>query len=252
MNRLIFAFFASLAGLMLASCSIETSASDGDAKIVQTAYQRIADNDEAGFSDLLRDDLKGGVKANFAAFRNELPVDGIKSSRLVRGVQNVSYPNGTSAAELEYEVSDGQKYSIFRAAVADTPIGRRIIALNITRLPASVEEIGGFPLSGKTPKQYVFLAATIASPIAIAVALWLIYRAGTFRRRWLWVVGCLSAICSFKMNWYTGETGVDVLWVQFLGAGVVKAPDPTAPWVLAFGFPLVAIMFFALRPDRNK
>lgn len=109
-------------------------------------------------------------------------------------------------------------------------------------------EAAGFTLGGKSPLHYLVLAGMVIIPLFIVATV------GTalYRRRWWWAAGALFSVMAFTVNWTTGAWSFAPLSFNILGAGFMKAGGTFAPWMLTVGFPLPAILFWALKKNRPK
>jgi uncharacterized membrane protein len=112
-----------------------------------------------------------------------------------------------------------------------------------------------FGAAGKSVGHYLFLAMAVLSPLAMVAALVKVIRTDGLRRKWLWGILAFLGLLSLQMNWTTGEVTVHYLTVQLLGAGILKAASPLAPWTLIFSVPVGAALILAgvwTNPRRAK
>ncbi|RZJ44051.1 MAG: hypothetical protein EON87_10780 [Brevundimonas sp.] len=138
---------------------------------------------------------------------------------------------------------------IFRTGYVKSPEGRWL--LDLMRIDSvSPAEIGEaqFKLIGKSPLHYIVLLLTGLMPLfclaSAGVAGW--------RRRWGWMVLSLFSVGLFTLNWSTGAVGVQTFQFAILGSTAFKGAGPVDPWMLSFGIPVPAILFWALKRYRPK
>lgn len=126
-----------------------------------------------------------------------------------------------------------------------------IEAFNIQPLPAPLETLNAFTLTGKGAGHYIFLAATLAAPAISLVALFLCIRSPLPRRRKvLWAVGILVGFGRLSLDWTSGAIMVSPLWFQLLSAGYTYASD-FAPVIISVSVPVFALLFLVKRHRRN-
>lgn len=127
--------------------------------------------------------------------------------------------------------------------------------LHVMRVtPAALEaydasvEAARFTLGGKSPVHYLMLVgaglSAVLCLVSAVVAGW--------RRRWLWMIGCVFGIGQISVNWATGALAVHPIYVALLGAGFLKGLGATDPWIISVSLPLPAILFWALGKWRPK
>jgi len=99
-----------------------------------------------------------------------------------------------------------------------------------------------FGLDRKSPAQYGFLAALVASVALMLAALVKVVRTKGLKRKWFWLIASLFGVGSFQMNWFNGVFSWKLVNVGLLGAGAVKGLSRFDPWMLTCIFPLGAIL----------
>ena len=148
-------------------------------------------------------------------------------------------------SSLTYQLQFSDAWVVAAFVVESSGSDRHISSVNLRPLPNSLEVINRFTLQNKSPLQYAFLAACVAVPIFIAIAL-VVCLFSRVRRRWLWVIFILFGLTQFQMNWATGQMAFRPITFSLLGASFFRA-GLYAPIVFSFGIPLGAILFLLLR-----
>jgi hypothetical protein len=152
---------------------------------------------------------------------------------------------GKRQSSLTYQVQFRDAWVIAVFVVESSGSDRHISGLNLQPIPASLEALNRFTLQNKSLIQYAFLAACIAVPVIIVIAL-VVCLFSRVRLRWLWVIFILFGVTQFQLNWTTGQTGFQPISFVLLGASFLRA-GLYAPIVFCFGIPLGAILFLLLR-----
>jgi hypothetical protein len=105
--------------------------------------------------------------------------------------------------------------------------------------------VNDFASASRTPWQWLFLVLVIASPVLMVCALVKVIRTPGLKRKWLWGILAFFGLLSLRMNWTTGHVAVNVLTLQFLGAGAVRADTAFAPWTLTMTLPVGAALILS-------
>lgn len=123
----------------------------------------------------------------------------------------------------------------------------RVTAANVRAYEAQLAA-ARFTLIGKSPAHYIVLiGAGLSFLLCVGTAL-----VAGLRRRWLWMLGSLFGIGQVTLNWTTGAFFVQPIYFVLLGAGVLKGPVPTDPWMIMLGLPIPALLFWGLGKWRPK
>ena len=158
---------------------------------------------------------------------------------------NVFSTPGKKRSHLTYQYQFTNAWAL-AAITIDTAGGtKRVFGVNVNPIPKSLGELNAFTLSGKSIKQYFVLILAAVVPIFI---IWIVVLCARtkMRRKWLWIIFILLGIIQVKLNWTTGQIGVQPLSFQLFGAGAAKM-GLYAPWILTVSFPLGAILFLVKR-----
>lgn len=157
-----------------------------------------------------------------------------------------STKNGASkTTNLSYQIEHSKGWLAGTVVIAHEAGVASITSARFNRIPASLEELNRFTFANKGAGHYAIFAAAIAVVVFIIWTLVVCARS-TIRRKWLWVIFILLGIGTVKLNWSTGETRVQPISVQLLGASG-SAAGPYAPWTIGVSLPLGAIVFLLRR-----
>jgi hypothetical protein len=176
---------------------------------------------------------------------NYFPSGKLLSTELIGSQVNTHNSTWLGNFSFEYEFDSGW-------AVANTVMKRidnnktTIVGFNVYRTKASQKELNKFVLSGKSLLHYLVLALSCAVPIFIIITLIYCIKTPIQKRKWLWVLFVLGGIGTITVNWSTGFYEFKILQYLLFGASATAAGEH-APWVLAAGIPLGAIVFWFKR-----
>lgn len=93
----------------------------------------------------------------------------------------------------------------------------------------------------KSPGQLLFLLFTVGSPLLMLTAMTAVLSAPRFKLKWLWAIGTLFGLCTFTMNWTTGQMQFQPLMLNLIGGGLMKTGYlGFFPWTLKFTLPVGA------------
>jgi hypothetical protein len=153
-------------------------------------------------------------------------------------------------AQHQYLCSDGALFveARLRARHGATLLIEHYIITPFDREAA--EAARTFQLQGKPARSYAFLAATIASPTLMLVALFGVIFTRGFKRKWLWAIVSLVGLPQFVMDWGTGEIASRWLSINLVGYGIYRAGHLFAPWLLSFATPVGALVVLSLLYPR--
>jgi hypothetical protein len=183
---------------------------------------------EAGVLDSLRN-----VQRQFAM------IGTVDSATLV-GANAFSSPgSNTVHRDLSFEVYGARGIALVQVRLVEAGIQRQIDALHIEPLQRPLRAAHGF-------WQNLRLVQALVLGAAISVAAFSLWAAVQVARtampkRWGWALIALVGVGKFAVNWTTGELGTEILSVQLLGASAFRN-GLVAPWIVAFSFPIGAIV----------
>jgi hypothetical protein len=142
---------------------------------------------------------------------------------------------------LSYEFRTESGWRLASVTTLDSASTWALLGFHAEPLPGELRAVNDFHLSRGSAAQYVALIATVASAIlTLGTAIFLATRR-SFPKRWRWVLLSLVGVGMVSVNWTTGELSTQLISVQLFGGSFVRASE-FAPWILAFSFPIGAIV----------
>ena len=153
-------------------------------------------------------------------------------------------PSGPQTAEVIYELSypgEGVLYSA-RLKRPNSAAPWAVERFDLRR--ASNVDLARNSLSpvGKSPLQWLFLAATMLSPALMLLALVTVIRGPKMKLKWLWAIIAFAGYGTATMNWNAGQWTFNILSVQLVGAGMTRHGFlGFFPWMLKFTVPVGAV-----------
>ncbi len=169
---------------------------------------------------------------------------GTPSSVQLVGDFHVSSPAG-KMANLTYEYDYGGHWLLANVAIQSAQGVDRIVGLNVTPIPRSLEEQNRFGLDGKPAACYLVLALALLMPAFTIFALVVCARPRLRGRKWPWIVAILLGVGALTVNWTTGQVSFRPLTVLLFSAGAARMPF--GPWMVSAALPLGALVFFVRR-----
>jgi hypothetical protein len=163
----------------------------------------------------------------------------------VVGVHTVHGP-GFYKSNYTFEYQYADRWLLINVAVQKKNGLSTIIGFNVNTLPDSLEATNRFTLAGKHPLQYLVLAGAVAVPLFILYALVACIRTPVPKRKWLWILFILLGVCTFSVDWTTGQWSLKPVSVLLFGAAATR--PVYGAWTLSIALPLGAIWFLARRP----
>ncbi len=250
------AFFV---GLALAGCSqkemLDKMSSPEDRALGQTVVYDLQSGPgrDADLASHIDPTLRDKLAAALPKMRVAMPNGPSGQSRLVDAGFRVTNINGQNSRSgyLAYEIDAGAKRTLVRMQVMRQGGQAWITSLYVNGLPAPVEQLTSFSLSGKSVTQYAVLALTVLSFLTIIVSEIVLVRTKRIPLKWLWFIGCLFGYGQVSVDWSSGAVAFMPLYLQLLGAFALKA-GMLAPWRVGFALPIVSIVFLAMRRRLQK
>ncbi|MET0274310.1 MAG: hypothetical protein ABW360_15085 [Phenylobacterium sp.] len=233
---------------MLAACAKPVDpAADRTARAFFTAVQA---GDRTGIDAQLAPETAANP-ARFAAFDQIRLATPAGPQREARAVGGEAGKTPSTLHLYRYEGGD----MVVRTNLKAVPGGFRVLSAAVSRPPPGAIDANDFGLSGKTPRQYGFLATAVISPLVmIGVALMALFTPG-LRFRAVWALLALVGVGAATLNWTTGVGAFDPAQVSFINVGFTRASD-ISPWILRFSPPvgaiivLVRLMFVRAREEK--
>jgi len=150
--------------------------------------------------------------------------------------------------EYEYVLSDKYLYVIFNILEKDDVLKVTNFEGNVSDI--SLAKIHEFTFKNKGILHYIFLVFALLVPAFIIVTLIFAIRT-RLEKKWLWIIGILFGFIKFSINWTSGQIGYQLISISLLGSGIVKSGN-SAPWILSFSIPIVALIFWNKKiRDKN-
>jgi hypothetical protein len=158
---------------------------------------------------------------------------------------NASSQGSTRTTNLSYQIHFPGSWAAGNIAVGHKVNATAIVDSHFQSIPDALEVLNRFTLSGKSVVHYLVLAACLAIPLLILVALMVCIRS-RIRRKWLWIIFILIGFVQFRFDWSSGHFDVQPVSFALFGASCFRS-SPYAPWILGFAIPIGAILFLLLR-----
>lgn len=221
------------------------SASPEDRLLAVQSIEDVREGDLAAIRRTFAPDFAAQIASELPKLQAALPTG---APRLVDLNTQVSVssdgPTSTNAV-LTFAVDSNMAHAFIRVGILRA--GQRISVTEfvVQPLPASIDTLSAFTLQDKTPVQYAFLTLAALCLLTMMVALVALLRSPGVKRRWLWGLGIIIGFGKFSIDWYSGAVSVQMAAIQLFGAGVARSG--IEPWHVAFGIPIVAILFLARR-----
>jgi hypothetical protein len=143
-------------------------------------------------------------------------------------------------ANLIYQLH-GKTWALLELRVERRQGALLLTGLHVQSMEGSLAEMHSFQLAGKSARFYLVLLAAIVSCLCTLVAAVVVART-KMPRRWLWTFVALIGLCTFAINWSTGEFTWNLLRVQLFGAGAMRSG--ISPWRVSFSLPFGAVWAF--------
>lgn len=158
--------------------------------------------------------------------------------------------NGFTNYWIEYEYKLGTEFIYFTFGISNENQKLTVTAFDAKILDNSLSKTYAFSLRNKGIVHYIFLCFIILIPIFIIVTLIAAIRT-KMQRKGLWLIGIIFGFLKLSINWTTGQIGYSLINFSILGAGFSKQGN-SAPWILSFSIPIVAIIFWYKKYSSQK
>lgn len=239
-------YLALIVILLLGACSLPPADAE---RVVQAeqALQAVENKDRAALdamiTDRIRPELTDEMLVEMSSY---VPAGAAGAARTVGWQSEVMNGQGVYRIVREYPYPDA-------VMTVETVMVRdgnewKVDGIYVNSVSATEAALGEFTLSNKSPLHYGVLLLTVLSPI---ICLGTAVIAG-LRRRWGWMIGSLFGVGQFAFNWGSGAMQVQTVYFSLLGAGFLKGPSATDPWIFSFAIPLPALLFWALKKWKPK
>ena len=233
------------------------------------AIEEFADDSKEAIADVYIQSL---IKGNFEVLKNDiepsleakLTDEILEQMRALLGSEEpneknlIGYTAHTYNQEptrynLTYQYAYDEQWIVWNVAFRTLPDGsNEIFGLNVYNpMDRSLQDIHRFELLGKSIIHYAFLMLCLLIPIFIVFTLIIAIRTKFKKRKWIWILFIVFGCGTFSLDWTSGQTAFQLLSFQFLGVGATSA-SIYAPWILSFGPPIGALMFWIKRKQLTK
>lgn len=184
--------------------------------------------------------LRAQLEQMAAAFPEENPAEIIPIG--VRTVASADTSEVNTALQYSYE----DQWLLVNVQQEKSDHGIMVTGFHVQPIPDALQNIHQFTLAGKGTVHYLVLAAAIAVPLLIILALVQCIRTPKLTGKWLWVIFILPGFTQLTLNWTDGSLVFTPYAVQLLGASRLAA-SPFSPWMLGVSIPVGAVVFLFLR-----
>ncbi|MBV8244580.1 MAG: hypothetical protein JOZ38_01525 [Candidatus Eremiobacteraeota bacterium] len=196
------------------------------------------------------DDVKKAVsKSKFDEVASEL------STAKPLQIRMMGFHKFTQSSETDtnivYELRYPSHWTVASVTVKWTSGEPHLYGMNVTRLDRSLESTNGLFAPGKGPAQMLALTAVVVVSLLSWVSLVMAAMLPNVRWRWLWMIATTIGVCQFEMNWTTGASSLQPIYIRFPPAGMACAYPPYAPWILIVSLPIGAFAFFLVHWLKN-
>lgn len=173
-----------------------------------------------------------------ATLRAYVPKAPVAKRKLVNFTHTYGARRGLT---LTYELSYPDQAMLYSLRLVSDGGAWRIEGFNLQTAAAAQLATNRFTLA-KPPAQLLFLGLTILSALTMLTAFVSVLCAPRFKRKWLWAILSLIGVCTFTLNWTTGEVDIQPFMLNLVGAGVMRMGYlGFFPWMLKFTLPVGAL-----------
>jgi hypothetical protein len=165
-------------------------------------------------------------------------------------VINSSNEGKYSIYNLDYKYNFDKGNVIFQTTVKNKEGKYSIIGFNGQVIKIPIEEMNQFSFSGKTFKYFFFLTLCILIPLFILITFIIMLKTRiSTKKKVIWgLIILIISLPRFVINWSTGETDFNFIYLSFLGYGISRE-NIYAAWILSFNLPIGALIFWFKRGD---
>ncbi len=188
-----------------------------------------------------------GLRTMLGQMAAIIPRESPRSVKVVGLVRELR--SSTNVITLEYEFP--RQWVLAELALRTAKDGADTIAgFRISTIPESLEHQNRFTFAGKGAPQYAILLLAAMSAAISIYALVVCLRARTGKKKWLWALATLVGVCSYGVNWTTGESGFVLLAVHVPTFGLFALSY--GAWTVFANLPLGALLFLANERARQN
>ncbi len=235
---------------VLAGCSVDAwiglVATPEDQAHARGLVDRLRARDFDAIEGALREDLRTPeLKQALDKMAAAVPAGEPRSVQIVSAHKNTNGGATWLTLNIEYEFASGWMLAAVTTEMRDGV--RAVSSFHVYPRAQSLAAEHRFGLAGKSPAQYVVLAAALA---ALALTLYALYRCARTRglaKKPLWILFILVSFGQLAVDWTGGEWHFLPLHLSFLGASFMAPLGGAA--ILSASLPFGAIVF--LLRERN-
>lgn len=212
----------------------------------------IAGNSQA-LAAKLPPQLRPELATKFPAMHKELPFNAITAIDLVDAAWLSFRPldgEGWRDSRLTFDVASGDQHTLAEMTIRRQGKEALVTSLNLRRIDRPVTELNAFRASDISFANFLVAIIALAGLSTTIIAIRRIWSSGLFRRRWLWITGCIAGIFQISTAWGSEGFNIAPLHLTFFSAGVVRAG--LAPWTITAGIPAVAIWALLRHRARSR
>jgi len=233
--------------LLTAACSqsdlVEKGLTPQERAVMRGAIDDISRGDSASLLKKAPPALAGPIQSSFEPMRRALPQAPLEIS-----AANADWVsgNGVRTGHAVYQVHGKSGWALLEATTRTSGGRTTLVGIYVKSTAVEPSKLNGFGFETAGSTKFAMLLAMLAAFAVTVAALIRVWRSGLFRHRWLWTIGCLVGVTTLRLNWSTGEFYFQPISVLLFSAAATKQPI-YAPWVLAVGAPLVALVVLLRR-----
>lgn len=157
---------------------------------------------------------------------------------------NDSEKKDTYKLRFEYVYNDVWIY--YKINIKETNSRMLLQGFYLMPTDKSLKELNRFTLKGKRLIHFVFLAVMALIPIFIVFS---VYKCITLplKHKALWVIFMIISFIAIRINWTSGDIGIQLINVSVFGAGYYSRSGIVEPWMLKFTLPIGTIIFWIFK-----
>jgi hypothetical protein len=217
--------------------------------------EKFADQADKDRALLLIDQLRSGKHAELLAMADPSIVDaklaevfqqmaalvppGEPNSRELVGA-HTHFQDANQAVNLTYQYRFDQQWLLINVATRAWNGKTTLIGMNVQPLQASLQEMHGFSLGGKSGTHFLFFAIAILNVLLVFTAVVLVYRHSNMKRKWAWYLFVLVGLGQFTINWTTGAWTFTPLSILLFSSAALAYPF--GAWMISIAVPVGALM----------
>ena len=253
-TRVVSLFLSFVLGILLAGCDqaaiVDKIATQEEQAFVRQQVEHLrARRFKALEASLDKSKIGPDARETLEKMAAVFPAGEPRSVEIV-GVQKLYRKNGTTELRVTIEYGFADRWLLARLIVPENGGNRTVTGFHVYPRVQSLAQENRLTLAGKGPAHYFFLAAALA---AFGVTVWALVaciRTRGLRRKWLWIPFILLGVGQFALNWTSGTTLAQPLFIQVFSASLrAQLGDP---WVVSVSIPLGAIAFLLLARRRRR